>query len=100
MKNMKITVVSYIMTQEEEDYKHKAKFYIVNCLGDLVYMHTHDKAKAVAYVKEEYQGKYSVRMASIVGGSGEVTVRSTVNNKSRAGAYHKQIESNQGKCLQ
>lgn len=100
MAKMKVTVVSYNSTQEEEDYKHKAKFYIVNCLGDYVYLHTFDKVKAVAYVKEHYEGKYSVRTASIVGGSGEVTVRSSVSNKSRAGAYNQQIMRNQGRGIE
>lgn len=63
-----------------------AKYYIVLATGDYLFFHTREMGKCTQYVKENYDGKYSVRSMSMSKGSGEVTVRGFINSKSRAGS--------------
>lgn len=74
----KVTIVeaSEIDNYDEDggfSFKHPAKFYFVNALGQYIYIHTRDMKVAVDYIKEHYDGKYSVRTAKQSSGKGEYT---------------------------
>lgn len=67
-KEVKVTVVeaSEIDNYSDEDgftFKHPAKYYFVNALGQYIYIHTRDMKVAVEYIKENYDGRYTVRTA-------------------------------------
>lgn len=96
MKITKTTCIPYQETQEE-DFKHPSKFYILNALGDAVYFHTSSRDKAQEEVDKEYgKGKYKVRLTKMSSGSEKITVRGSVNSKSRAGSNYKNICNRQG----
>lgn len=65
-KEIKVTVVeaSEIENYDEDGgftFKHPAKYYFVNAMGQYVYMHTREMKVAVEYIKENYDGRYVVR---------------------------------------
>lgn len=94
-KDVKITTVPPEIYSEEE-YKHPSKYYIVDCMGNNVYIHTRDRAVAQQTCDNIYgKGKYKVRTTSDSKGSGNITVKASMNSKSRSGQYKKQIERNQ-----
>lgn len=67
-KEVKVTVVeaSEIDNYSDEEgftFKHPAKYYFVNALGQYIYIHTRDMKVAVEYIKENYGGRYTVRTA-------------------------------------
>ena len=68
-----------VMTYEEVSvfgFEAPATFFIVNALGQYIFIHTRDRAKAQKYVDSEYgKGKYTVKTAkmSMKSGKGEVT---------------------------
>lgn len=67
-KEVKVTVVeaSEIDNYSDEQgftFKHPAKYYFVNALGQYIYIHTRDMKIAVEYIKENYDGRYTVRTA-------------------------------------
>lgn len=67
-KEIKVTVVeaSEIDNYSDEEgftFKHPAKYYFVNALGQYIYIHTRDMKVAVEYIKENYDGRYTVRTA-------------------------------------
>lgn len=67
-KDLKITIVeaSEIDNYSDEEgftFKHPAKYYFVNALGQYIYIHTRDMKVAVEYIKENYDGRYTVRTA-------------------------------------
>lgn len=98
-KEVKTTVVSFELTQEE-DYKHKSKWYIVNAMGEAVYYHCRDRSAAQKQCDSDYGGKYKIRAASDSKGSGETLgARGSVNSKSRSGSYTQRIYSNQGEVM-
>lgn len=97
MKKMKITVVSPEQMQEE-GFRSPSKFFIVDAMGNFVFMSTRDRAEAVAYVREEYGGKYNVRTSSDSKSSSDTLgARASINNKSRSGTYTQKIFHNQGR---
>ena len=69
MAELKITVLEADQVEywdEETDtmvINHKAKYYFVNALGQYIYIHTRDMKVAVEYIKENYDGRYTVRTA-------------------------------------
>lgn len=77
MTDQKITVLKYEDVTAFE-FEAPATFYIVNALGDYIFIHTRDRAKAQSYVDGEYgKGKYPVKTAKMAqkSGEGEVTAR-------------------------
>lgn len=99
MKKMKITVVSPEQMQEE-GFKNPSKFFIVDAMGNYVFMSTRDRAEAIAYVKEEYGGKYNVRTSSDSKSSSDTLgARASINNKSRSGSYTQRVHANQGRGI-
>jgi len=67
-KEIKVTVVeaSEIEKYDEDGgftFKHPAKYYFVNAMGQYVYIHTREIKVAVEYIKENYDGRYVVRTA-------------------------------------
>ena len=86
MSEVKITVVEAyeIDNYDEEEgfsFKHPAKYYFVNGLGQYVYLHTRDMKVAVEYIKEHYDGKYTVRTAKQSSGKGDYTASGTTTRK-------------------
>lgn len=77
MTEQKITVMTY----EEVSvfgFEAPATFFIVNALGQYVFIHTRDRAKAQSYIDSEYgKGKYTVKTAKMAqkSGAGDVTAR-------------------------
>ena len=70
-----------VMTYEEVSvfgFEAPATFFIVNALGQYIFIHTRDRAKAQKYVDSEYgKGKYTVKTAKMAqkSGAGDVTAR-------------------------
>lgn len=77
MTEQKITVMTY----EEVSvfgFEAPATFFIVNALGQYIFIHTRDRAKAQSYIDSEYgKGKYTVKTAKMAqkSGAGDVTAR-------------------------
>ncbi|MNF93599.1 hypothetical protein D3C85_488070 [compost metagenome] len=61
MSEIKTTVVSYEQA-DDIDFEAPSNFYIINALQEFVYLHTRDRAKAVEWVKEHYDGKYAIKV--------------------------------------
>lgn len=100
MSKMKITIIPFTQTQEE-DFKHPSKHYIVNALQENVYFATTDRAKAQLVCDEMYgKGKYKIRVASIGNGGGEISVRGSSNSASRKGTAYINICNKQGRELE
>lgn len=83
---VKVTIVepSEIDNYDEDggfNFKHPAKFYFVNAMGQYIYIHTRDMKVAVEYIKEHYGGRYTVRTAKQSTGSGEYTCTGTNTRK-------------------
>jgi len=95
-KEVKTTVVSFELTQEE-DYKHKSKWYIVNAMGEVIYYHCRDRAAAQKQCDSDYGGKYKIRAASDSKSSGEISCRGFTNSKSMAGTRLVNIRNKQGR---
>lgn len=77
MSNPKTTILDYD-TVSAFGFEAPATYFIVNALGEYVFIHTRDRAKAQKYIDEEYgKGKYTVKTAKMAmkSGSGEVTAR-------------------------
>ena len=75
---IKVTIVeaSEVDNYSDEDgfsFKHPAKYYFVNAMGQYIYVHTRDMKVVTEYIKEHYDGKYAVRTAKQSNGSGEYT---------------------------
>lgn len=76
-KEVKTTVLDFDAISAY-GFEAPATFFIVNALGQYVFIHTRDRTKAQAYVDGEYgKGKYSVKTAkmSLKSGAGDVTAR-------------------------
>lgn len=75
-KEIKSTVVEskkVFDTDENGDltFKHPSKYYIINSLGQYVYYHCRDRAKAQDQCDEDYGvGKYLIRTSKQSGSSG------------------------------
>ena len=77
MVEQKITVLNYEQVSEF-GFEAPATFFILNAMGEYIFIHTRDRAKAQAWVDSEYgRGKYTVNTAKMAqnGGSGDVTAR-------------------------
>lgn len=87
-KEIKITVLDFD-TVSAYGFEVPATFFIVNALGQYVFIHTRDRVKAQAYVDDEYgKGKYTVNTGKMAlkSGSGDVTARG--HNSRRGMAPH------------
>lgn len=77
MSDVKITTLEF-NDVSAFGFEAPATYFIVNALGQYVFIHTRDRAKAQAYVDGEYgKGKYTVKTAKMAlkSGSGDVTAR-------------------------
>lgn len=95
-KEMKITVVPPEVFSEE-DYREPSRYFCVSATGDRFYFHTADRAKAQEECDKQFsKGKYTIRTDKMQKG-GEITVRGSMNSRSRAGTYIKNLHEGQGK---
>ena len=77
MSDVKVTILEFDVVSAF-GFEAPATFFIVNALGQYVFIHTRDRAKAQAYVDGEYgKGKYTVKTEKMAlkSGSGDVTAR-------------------------
>jgi hypothetical protein len=73
-KEIKITIVD-MSELAHDDFKHPAKFFIINALGMCVYIHVRTRQEAEDYITKEYgKGFYKLRTSSIEKPKGEVSV--------------------------
>jgi len=87
MPRVKTTTVEPDVFNDLENFRPPAKWYIVDALGNKIFIHCRNRADAISYVKDEYGGKYSVRTDSNGGSSGgEQSAKGYINSKSRAGS--------------
>lgn len=81
MSELKTTVVSFEQFSGY-DFIPPATFFIKNAMGEFVFIHTRDRAKAQAWVDENYgKGRYTVNASKLQKGSGDVTVRGVATRK-------------------
>lgn len=88
-KEVKVTVVeaSEIDNYNDEEgftFKHPAKYYFVNALGQYIYIHTRDMKVAVEYIKENYDGRYTVRTAKETKSDSNYTCTGTTSRRGTA----------------
>lgn len=76
-KNSKITLnVEMEAYSDEALLEPKADFYIINALGDIVWLKVSKKDKAQAYVDQEYgKGKYTVKALKLEKAKDNLTAR-------------------------
>lgn len=77
MTEQKITILSYEQVSAF-GFEAPATYFIVNAMGEYVFIHTRDRAKAQAWSDLEYgRGKYPVKTAKMAqkSGAGDVTAR-------------------------
>ena len=90
MAELKITVLEADQVEywdEETDtmvINHKAKYYFVNALGQYIYIHTRDMKVAVEYIKENYDGRYTVRTAKESKSDSNYTCTGTTSRRGTA----------------
>lgn len=90
MAELKITVLEADQVEywdEEADtmvINHKAKYYFVNALGQYIYIHTRDMKVAVEYIKENYNGRYTVRTAKESKSDNNYTCTGTTSRRGTA----------------
>ena len=84
-KEMKVTVVPFNETLDEY-FKPPSKWFFVCATGDHIYLHTKLRSDAVAYIREDWQGKYQVRCAKADKSSGTESAVGRINSKSRQGS--------------
>ena len=78
---LRITRVSF-QEFSRWDFIPPATFFIKNAMGEFVFVHTRDRAKAQAAIDSEYGvGRYTVNASKMQKGKGEVTVRGTATRK-------------------
>ena len=81
MADVKITVVMFEQFSAY-DFVPPATFFIRNALGEYIFIHTRERAKAQAWVDENYgKGRYTVNASKMQKGKGEVTVRGVATRK-------------------
>ena len=93
---IKVTVVeAFEIEQYDEDdgfsFTHPSKYYFVNGLEQYVYVHTRNRQVIVDYIKEHYDGKYTVRTAKESKGSGEYTCNGSNSRKGFASHLKKSV---------
>lgn len=84
-KEVKITVIEpHEMGYDYENdvqFKDPAAWYIVNALDQRIYLHVRSRQDAVDWVKENYDGRYTVRSAKLHQKGGDITCRGTNTRK-------------------
>lgn len=72
-KEIKTTIVD-MSELAEDDFKHPAKYYIINALGMCVYIHVRTRTEAEEYITNEYgKGFYKLRTSSPEKAKGELS---------------------------
>ena len=79
-KDVKITVVPYEQSLEE-DFQQPSKFSFRSAIGDVIFVHTRNRADAEQYVKDEWGGRYSVRCSGTEKSTKNLTVTGTATRK-------------------
>jgi hypothetical protein len=76
-KEMKITVLSMSDTTQD-DFRAPSKYYIVNSLGDYVFIHARERAVAEQWITENYgKGFFKLRTSSLEKAKGSLTCTGT-----------------------
>lgn len=79
--SVKTTVISFEQFSAY-DFVPPATFFIRNALGEYIFIHTRERAKAQAWVDENYgKGRYTVNASKMQKGKGEVTVRGVATRR-------------------
>jgi hypothetical protein len=79
--NVKTTNISFEQFSAY-DFVPPATFFIRNALGEYIFIHTRERAKAQAWVDENYgKGRYTVNASKMQKGKGEVTVRGVATRR-------------------
>lgn len=72
-KEIQITIID-MSELAHDDFRHPAKYYIINALGHCVYIHVRSRAEAEEWITKEYgKGFYKLRTSSIEKPKGDVT---------------------------
>jgi len=81
MSEIKTTVVPFEQFSAY-DFIAPATFFIKNAMGDFIFIHTRERAKAQIWVDENYgKGRYSVNSSKVQKNKGDVTCRGTATRK-------------------
>jgi len=97
MSELKTTLVaeSDIELYDEESgsfiFNAKGKYYIQLATGDYLFFNTRDRQKCVDYVKEHFDGKYTLRTAKQSAGSGSYTAGGTTSRRGTASHLKKTV---------
>lgn len=83
-KNLETLILSFQEYLDAKDNKKiLPKYFIVDAMGNYVFIRTRDRSKAQSFVNEEYgEGKYTIRTQTQDGAaSGDATCRATATRK-------------------
>lgn len=81
MSEVKVTVVEFEQFSAY-DFLPPATWFIKNAMGDFIFIHTRERAKAQAYVDDNYgKGRYTVNASKIQKGKGSLTCTGTATRK-------------------
>ena len=93
-----VTSITEQERENTEDFKHIAKWYIIDAMGDTVYFRKRERKDAQAICDEMYgKGKYTIKTSGIDKGKEGVTCKGYLNSKSLAGQRMMTIRNNQGR---
>jgi hypothetical protein len=71
--------------EAKEMKKMLPKFYFRDAMGSYVFIKTRDRAKALQYIKDEYDGKYALKSYTMDGASSdEASCRATETRRGQA----------------
>lgn len=81
MSDVKVTVVSFDQFSAY-DFLAPATWFIKNAMGEFLFIHTRERAKAQEWVDENYgKGRYTVNASKIQKGKGSLTCTGTATRK-------------------
>jgi hypothetical protein len=75
MKQKEIKITTF--KNSEYDGNPPSRFYIINAMGDYVFIHVRSRIEATDWVKEHYDGKYNVRTTALDKAPDNPTARGT-----------------------
>jgi len=77
--NKSVVLKTTVVTFEQYtalDFNPPATFFIMNALGEYIFIHTRERLKAQTWVDEHYgKGQYTVKASKLQRGKGDVTCR-------------------------
>lgn len=83
MKSIPTVTVKPEEFLDEENFKEVSRWFILDAFGNRVYYRTSDRLKAQQQADIDYDSKYKIRTNKTTKPKGDVTVKSTLNTKSR-----------------